>query len=192
MSGGLLETGLHAAGTAHGVAEFAEARHLAHLTHGLSPAMGAAVQEGAIINGFGGKALGSWLSPLALINGVSGLYKNTVGHEGEMGGQNYLDATVGAAETVSGGVGTLGLLGAGVEGLGGLLGASSLTGAGASMMGAAAWAAPAAMVAGAGALGYGAGRLLDNGVAWGTSKLTDDGRSMQDHIMDYFLDEEGS
>jgi hypothetical protein len=121
------------------------------------------------------------LAPLALANGINHMYHNTIGHRGEMGLDNYAGAAAGAAEAFSGGVGTMGLVGAGLNAVG-------ATGAGGALTGAAAAAGPAAMVAGAGAAGYAVGTGLAN-IAdsnytrtgfWGRDEDTGQNRSAMD------------
>jgi hypothetical protein len=108
--------------------------------------------QGAL--GSGGASFGNALAPLAL---GSGLYESgkAIGDMSDKGAnlENTPDLVKGALETTSGGIGTLGLLGAGLN-------AAGATGVGGSAVGAAAAAAPVGMVAGAGALGMLAGKEM--------------------------------
>ncbi len=95
------------------------------------------------------------LAPLALASGVME-GKDAIGDMSKKGAnlENVPNLIKGGLETVSGGIGTLGLLGSGLSAVG-------ATGAGAGATAAAAAAAPVAAVAGAGA----AGMLVGDGMA---------------------------
>jgi hypothetical protein len=96
------------------------------------------------------------LGPIGLISGIMGMQEAASKPKSLTNMGDFVSSGLGA---VSGGITTLGLAGSGLTALG-------ATGAGATLSGAAAAAGPVGAVAGAGAGGYAAGRLIDEGVGW--------------------------
>ena len=141
-----------------------------------------AVEDAQGAAGSAGSSLGNYLAPLALGSGIyeSGKAISDIWDKG-WNLENTPDLTKGALETTSGGIGTLGLAGAGLNAVG-------ATAAGGAAVEAAAAAAPVGMVAGAGALGMLAGKemgdLADSSYtktgAFGTNADTGQNQSAMD------------
>ena len=110
--------------------------------------------------GVGGMGtLGGLLGPLSVIGGGMDIYEN-VTEPGTFGLENLVDTARGAGNIFSGGVSTAVLAGLLPE----VAGSTALSAIAAGGAGSLATAGGA--VASAGLAGYGAGRLLDNGVDW--------------------------